>query len=550
MAAPLRRLRPPVQPQRSNSFHVPAPIGGDDTVSPATQMPPGRSVFSYNLIGGEYGLRSRLGWREWAILGTGEQVRSILPYYGSTKDGASNRLFCCTTSGIWDISASGDTLGHGTAPTKVVTFGTQNADSGWGQSTVFVNVAGAHFLVYCDEANGLYTYAESGSVWTAGGISGTPVTGTDPTKLVNVLAWKNRLWFVERDSTRAWYLGINAVSGAATSFNFGARLQHGGDLRCLASWTGDGGAGIDDQLVAVGGGGDVVIYQGTDPAYAATFQLRGVYYAGSVPAGRRLTTDNGGDLLYMTSTGVVPISRLTRQTDTSIALDRSQYQTFQIGNLFNQLMASYSGLKGWAMRLHPQDAALMILQPKADGQATDQLVMSLNTKGWHRYRDMPMGVCAEPWGGTLYFGTEDGRVCANDGYLDGVLLSNPNAYSAIDWSLLSSFSNLQRPTRKRIQQIRTKILSQGGSIPVNAEARWDMDMTEADQPTGTNASSAALWDQALWDQGLWAGGYQVQTDVFGGYGSGIEMGIAIRGKATSRMTLYGFDVTWDEGGIF
>lgn len=530
---------------RLQSLHLSAPTGGDDTISPATEMPPGRSVLSYNLISGEYGLRSRLGWREWASLGTGEQVRSLLPYYGAAKDGSGNRLFACTTSGIWDVTSSGDTVGHGTAPTRVVTFPVASEDSGWGASTVFVNAAGAHFLVYTDEANGLYTYAESGAVWTQGGIAGTAVTGVDPSKLVGVLPWKNRLWFVERDSTRGWYLGINAVSGAATSFTFGSRFQRGGDLRCLASWTFDAGAGIDDQLVAISGGGDVVIYQGTDPAFAATFQLRGVWYAGAVPAGRRLTTDVGGDLALMTSTGTLPLSRLV----TGIVLyDRSQYQTFQIGNLFNQLQASYGSMRGWAMRLHPQDAALMILAPKAVGQATDQLVMSLNTKGWHRYRDLPMGVCAEPWGGTLHFGTEDGRVCVNDGYLDGVLLSDPNAFSAIDWSLVTAFSNLGRPTRKRIQQIRVKILSQAGSIPLNAEARYNLNMTEASAPSTVVSAAGSRWDQALWDQAQWAGAYQPQTQVFGGVGSGVEMGLAVRGLASSRMTLYGMDVYWDEGG--
>jgi len=536
------------QAQRLRTFHLDAPVGGDDTVSPGLAIPASNSIFSYNCIGAEYGLRSRLGWREWAILGTGEQVRSLLPYTGSTGDGSANRLFACTTSGIWDVSASGDTSGHGVAPTQVVTFGTQNGDSGWGSSTVFVNAAGAHFLVYCDEANGYYSYAESGSTWTAGGIAGTAISGADPAKLVSVLPWKNRLWFVERDSSRGWYLDIGAVSGAATAFVFGSRFQRGGDLRSLASWTGDGGAGIDDLLVSISGGGDVLVYQGTDPASASTFALKGVWYAGSVPAGRRLTTDNGGDLLLMTSTGVLPVSRLT--TGVNPIQDRSLYSTERIANLWNQLQVQSSSLRGWAMRIHPQDSALMVLAPTTSGQPSQPLVMSLITRGWHRYRDMPIGVCAEPWGGTLYFGTEDGRVCVNDGYLDGVLLSDPNSYTPIDWSALTAASNLGAPTNKRINWIDAEVVSQGGAVPLNAEARYNLDMSEAAIPSSTTSTtSAAVWGTSLWDTGVWGGAYETQRRRFGAYGTGREVAVAVRGLATSRMTLVGLDIGWEQGGL-
>ena len=100
-----------VQRNRAQMAHVPAPIMGMDTVSAGVTMPPGYSIYSYNLIGGEYGLRSRLGWREWVIGLDGEQVRSLLPFTGSTSGGSNNRLFACTESGIWDVSSSGAAVG-------------------------------------------------------------------------------------------------------------------------------------------------------------------------------------------------------------------------------------------------------------------------------------------------------------------------------------------------------------------------------------------------------------------------------------------------------
>ncbi len=538
----LRRRRG--QMARAKTFHVAAPTGGDDTVSPGTQIPPGRSIFSYNLIGAEYGLRTRLGYREW-VTGLDGDPRSILPFSGSTKDGAGSRLFACTETGIWDCSSSTAT------PTQVVTFGTQNTDSGWGVSCAFTDLNGNHWLIYCDEANGYFTYAEQGSTWTqvAQGSGGTQINGVNPANFVSVTPWKNRLWFVEKDTQRAWYLGLGALYGTAAAFTFGSRFKAGGDLRTLASWTFDGGSGIDDRLVAVSGGGDVLIYTGTDPASASTFALTGVWFVGAVPVGRRLCTDFGGDLLLMSSIGILPLSRLVTG---NIIYDRSQYQTNTIENLFNQYQAATASLRGWAMRLHPQDASLIVLIPQAPDTPSQQLAMSLVTKGWHRYRGMPMGVCAEAWNGTLYFGSGDGsgRVLVNDGYLDGISLADPNAFTPIPWSLLTAYSNLGTPDLKRIQSIRVKVMSQGGAIPVNCQARWNLDLSECPPPSAAAASpGGAIWDTSLWDQALWAGQYQVQNQLFGAIGIGQEMALAIAGNATSRMTLIGADVAFDAGSF-
>lgn len=507
-------------------------------------MPLSCSIYSYNLIGAEYGLRSRLGWREWCTTLDGE-VRSLPSFAGSTADGSTSKLFACTETGIWDCTASSAT------PTETVVFGTHNAQSGFAEHSGFTDLNGAHWLLLTDEVNGYYTYAESGATWTkvvrndvAPGAG--EIGGVDPASFVQVIVHQHRCWFVQKDTQAAWYTGLDALYGTVTRFNFGAHFPHGGDLRCLATWTIDGGSGPEDRLVAISGGGDVVIYEGTDPSSASTWRIVGTWYVGAVPSGRRLATNMGGDVAIMSSIGILPLSKLAIGNP---VIDRTQYATLKVANLWNQLQAATSTLKGWSMRLHPQDAALIVLVPTATGQASQQLVMSMTTRGWHRYRDIPIGLCAEPWGGTLYFGTADGRVCVNDGYLDGVTLADPNSYTAINWSLLTAFSNGGSPVRKRIQQIRTTIMSQGGAIPLNAEARFNFDLSEAATPSALPAGTGSVWDTGLWDSAVWGGSYQVQTQMFGAYGSGQAMALAIRGAASSRMTLVGADVAFETGGF-
>src|SRR6184192_2796977 len=109
-------LRPPRRPRaqrdRLARAHVPAPIGGLNRIDAAGAMPETDAVLLYNLVAAEYGLRSRLGFREWVtgLVGTNDNtVRTIIPFKGSKANGSTDKLFACTDKGIWDVSASTQT---------------------------------------------------------------------------------------------------------------------------------------------------------------------------------------------------------------------------------------------------------------------------------------------------------------------------------------------------------------------------------------------------------------------------------------------------------
>ena len=266
---------------------LPAPIGGLNTISPGADMPPTDAVLLYNMVAAEYGLRIRLGYREWCTgltdsttSSAAAEVRSILPFTGSDKAGANSRLFATTNTGIWDVTSSSQ------APTKVLTFAAPDVTyAGWGNCCVFVNYAGKHFLLYCDEANGFHVYTETSGTWTAvaqassnpwlqgvqygigdlvsnagasyvcstAGISdlaglgpsgngtnlpdGTcawdfypSIGGADPTTFCQVNVWANRVWFTERDTGQAWYTGIGALFGTVAKLVFGSRFKAGGEV--------------------------------------------------------------------------------------------------------------------------------------------------------------------------------------------------------------------------------------------------------------------------------------------------------------------------------
>lgn len=538
--APRAARRRPV-PATLEAAHIPAPVGGINSVAPGSAMPPLDCMQLFNLLGADNGLRTRSGSQEWCTGLTGaadNYVRSILPFTGSAANGASNKLFATTSTGIWDVTASS------TTPTQVFAFATTSGKAGHGVSHAMVTSAG-HFLVYCDEENGLIVYTETAGTWAAVtmGAGASQIAGVDPVNLVFATVFKGRLWFVEKNTASLWYMGTGALYGTATKFALGTKLRAGGPLVGVWNWTIDGGSGVDDALVAISGGGDVVIYKGTDPSSSSTFGIQGVWYAGGLPSGRQIASNYGGDMLLMTRMGILPLSRLV----VGGSIEADQYSTAKIAPIFNTLMASKAALTGWSMRMHPEDNALIVTVPTAEGQPTTQLAMSLATRGWGRYRDLDI-YSAEVYGGQFYFGTVDGTVCINTGEIDGVTLASPDAYSAIEWACLTRFNNLGNARHKRVQLIRPTVLSSGEVPAFDAEARFKFDTNEIAAVTPTTPSSGS-WGSGVWDDAEWAGDYVGSQKVHGGAGIGTDVAIAIRGSATSRTVLVGIDVMFDQGGV-
>jgi hypothetical protein len=585
-----------VQRNRTKTAHIPAPVGGLNTVDAGYALPPYDCPLLYNMIGGENGSRIRRGYKEWCtgLAGVADNtVRSILPFHGSGANGSKDRLFACTSGHIYSVGASS------AVPASVLNFASSAGDAGWGVARGLVNSGGQHFLLLTDEQNGYHVYSETNDTWqvvaqqasaawqtahayvlndrvvnngitykcTTGGnsaASGGPtgvgagiadgtavwayeptISGVDPATFVFVAVWKNWVLFVEKDTSRMWVAStVRSLYGPVTSFDFGAQFAHGGNLVGLWSSSGDYGVGMDAHLVAVSSSGDIVVYKGTDPNDATKFSIVGDGFVGGVPAGRRIASPTGSDLLIAGSLGVIPLSKSLvsgawEQTDA--------YVTQKIANEFSKLVTTYGGVKGWAMDVHPEDGTLVVTVPVADGQPTTQLAMSLRTGGWSKYRDLPilsMGV----WGKKLYFGTADGRVCINTDYLDNVDLA-ASTYSLIKFSGITAFRNGDNPRQKQVKEIRATYLYEGGLLATTEEARYRYDLTEATAPSPVPSNNSNVFDVAQFDIATFGGDFATQQIVRGASGMGPDVAVAFAGSAGSRTVLVGIDLVFEEGGV-
>lgn len=421
----------------------------------------------------------------------------------------------------------------------------------------------------------------------------------DPANFVAVVVWKSRAWFVERDTSRAWYLGVNSIFGTATSFDFGSRMRSGGPLVGLYDWSHNAGNGLDAFLVGISGAGDVVIYQGTDPTSSSTFGLTGSWSVGGLVSGRRIATDFGGDMLILSLLGAVPLSQIVRGADVN---DAGIYATRKIGPLFNQLAASFKSYPGWSIHLHPTENALMITVPSlGPGNATQQLMMSFASKGWSLFRDLPM-YSAVAWNGEMYFGTVDGRVCRVAGYVDDVPLAGTlwqpeteyvagqrlftstgkifrvdlggitgteepettgtdgtvemtitddevGDFTAVDWSLMTAVRDLGTERVKQVVSIRPLLLADAPSVAWEGTARYGYNMLEPTEVSGNGGGGEGTWDASTWDSSVW--GESVATSgQTGAHGEGREVAIALRGNAIAKTTLVKIGVTFRQGGLF
>jgi len=307
----------------------------------------------------------------------------------------------------------------------------------------------------------------------------TQISGVDPGTFVSVLVWKSRVWFVQKDTGFAWYTAVGALYGAVTAFNFGNKFQHGGDLRAQYNWTVDGGEGVDDYLVSISGGGDVILYKGTDPAAAATFAQQGQYFIGPPPLGRRIAGTFGGDLYLLSSYGAIALIQLLSG---QLVGETTNLVTRRITPLINADMRLYSGQQGWEIRYLPTQNLLMITTPKQVGFDYKQYVQHLDTRGWAYYRDVPI-FTGDTWQGLYYFGGGDLFEGAyvlevHIGDLDGADLDDATDGDNIDWSMLTSFQDYEAPAANRVAQLIRATFIAAASPSYVAVAKYDYDMSD------------------------------------------------------------------------
>ena len=471
---PKINLRAGAQPQipdeaTARTFALPAPYGGWNARGNLSNMPPLDAVIMDNIFPGVQDVQLRKGCAAWTT-GFPSAVKSLHTYHSPTV----SKIFASTDTGIYDATSAG-AVG---AAVSVVTNGL------W--SSVNYATIGGSFLTMVNGVDDMRLY--DGATWTTiTGASVPAVTGLATTSLLHVNMHKKRLWFVEKDSMNLWYLPVDSVSGALTRFPVGALFRKGGKLVATATWTLDGGNGIDDYLVIATSRGELAVYQGTDPASSSAWALVGVYAVGE-PLGRNPFCLFGGELLYLSTVGLFPISKLAQ----SAVLDRSAAVSFKIDGAFLDAAAAYKNNTAWQVVSYPSGNMLIANIPTADTPTSEQYVMNTITKSWCRFTNWD----ASYWtvmNGELYFSSGTKTYKAWTGTSD--------AGTPIQGSVMQAYSLLGTSSQKHVELVRPVI-----SVTASANIRYALDADFSalgDYSSLTYVNNLSLWDSALWDIALW-----------------------------------------------
>jgi hypothetical protein len=472
----LRAMQDSVQPQnpRVRPYPVAAPTGGWNTRDSIAAMSPTDALVLDNWIVRPGQVTMRKGQQAWTT-GFAGDVQSVMPWVG----GAASKLFAATSAGIFDATTQGTVGGVATA----ATYGRWNY-------TNFSN-SNAERLI-CVNGVDAYRYYD-GTSWTTVP-SFTFGSGTLSTNaLNNVVAYNQRLFFCQNGSLDLFFLAIGAVSGTIYQFPLGQLCKRGGTLVALGTWTIDGGAGVNDLLVAATSEGEVIVYQGIDPTVAASWSLQGVYSVGA-PLGPRALQKYGGDLLYLCARGLIPLSKLLQTS----SLDRSVALSDKINSTFAAQATQQGASPGWDIVQHDLESFLFVNVPTSPPQ---QFVMDYQSKSWSRFVGFN-ALCWAYFNGAVYYGMPGQVVQAY------VVMSDFGAN--IESSLRTSYNYFKSDSIKQLSMVRPSFSATGPfSYSMNCSTNFDVfgDISQ----TTFGSSTQSLWDASLWDSGMWTADYYLQN---------------------------------------
>lgn len=309
-----------------------------------------------------------------------------------------------------------------------------------------------------------------------------------------VWVFKNRLWFVQKNSLNAWYLPIDQIGGTATVFPLGGVLTDGGSLLFGQAWSmgtsGDGG--LSEQCVFVSDLGQVAVYQGISPDEAETWAKVGTYRIGT-PLGKRAFFRGGGDLAICTSVGLVPLSKAIELDITALNVATVSYNIADAWKEANDRR----GRENWNAILWPEERMSLIAPPEVSGGGLPvAFVANTETGAWARYTGWEI-TSLEVFEGQLYFGSTLGRVYqANVSGIDDDL-----PYTGV---VMPLFDDLGSPASIKVMKVGRPRTRSTERLRDRITVNLNFDMVPATPPDASIVTGANLWGTGIWGTSIWS----------------------------------------------
>lgn len=318
------------------------------------------------------------------------------------------------------------------------------------------------------------------------------ITGPPGTAIVNgsnltyITKYRNRFYFIEKNSMNAWYLPLNAAGGALQMIPLSGAATRGGKLLFCAPWSIDAGDGIDDKLVFCTDLGELLIFSGSDPSTANNWRQEGRYQC-SPPLGMNAWMQIGGELLIATTSGIIPTSAAISKTPEQLELAAI---TQQIRSMWRDEVAIKRSWS-WTMCNWEQYGGIFVTLPGSrPGYCA---VVNASTGAWGRFVGYD-ATCFVRLQDNMFFGTQTGIVMQADrgGYDDGL------PYVA---TLVGGWEMFQAPGQTIVwRQARASFTVPAGQ-PFIPHLAATTDYVLVIPPPPSAGADPVLLD--VWDEGNW-----------------------------------------------
>jgi len=586
------------RPNRQNvlaTSSVPAPIGGLNARDSIAAMPPTDAIVMVNWFPTPTTIDVRNGSVSWSTGITGN-VETLFAYNGLT----GVQLFAAAGTSFYDCTAQGpatliQTVGVASSRWSYTNFGTPGgqflvAVDGLSSGQIYngtawtrwtdgtgvaitsitnvgtlatlttttphglltgsqVTVSGATpaayngtFIITVTGTN-TFTYTmlsnPGGSAAPVGTLTfGYPVTGLATSLLNYVTPFKGRLYFIQRDTLKIWYLPPASVGGALTVFDLSSVFRLGGHLVAMQSWNVDTVQGPNDYFAFFSSTGEVVVYNGFDPSQSSTWNLVGNFRIGRPAAGSRFLQKVGADIYVVTVDGMTPLSK-------AMLTDRSQnnYQiSAKIDNLIQADVSAYPNNFGWQLLLHPVGNKIIINVPQVQDTISYQYVCNTITGAWTTFQQWNANVF-ELYGDRLMYGTAGAVNWCDTGFSD--------LGAAIVTDLKPAFSSFGMPAQNKQYTMVRPIFSDTGSPGISATLNIDYRDNQPTQSLNLPAqANVSFWNVSTWNVSMWSTQGSVTINWQSVSGVGYVASYRMKTITKAQCSLLGIDYGYQSGGIY
>ena len=523
MAGLRRQITPASGQMQSRPKTFLAPIEGwIQSESLAIYKEAGASVLE-NFFPTTRGIRPRGGLLRHATIDDG--VISLMAW----RSGTAERLFASDADSIYNITAPA-------SPTVQPAADVTGQTSGFYSSTMFAGTGG-DFLVAVNGTDLRQLY--NGSAWT----TLPAITGVSSATLSYVWVFKNRLFFVQKDTMNAWCLAVDAIGGAATQISLSGVFKKGGSLLFGDTWSVNSGDGLDDVCVFVSTTGEVAMFAGTNPADPTAWGQIGRYDIGR-PLGPNAFIRAGGDLVIATIDGMIPLSAAMQKDPAALTLSAV---TRAIEDEWKRQAVARETSRQWSCVKWVARNMGIIGLPTVGASEVCCYVVNLLTGAWAKYTGWDVSALVDV-GNLIYVGSPGGGVFIAEagGTDDGA------AYFS---TFVGLYDHVKSPmVNKTAKMARTSWIYR---LPFISRVSFSFNYKKT-LPAYPNAAvhpSLDVWDVGLWDVALWDAGTaeQVKTEWVSVAGNGFALApniqISNSHTAPPEAELISIDLLYETGGI-